>query len=267
MEAFTNYGYKGKELRELNKCRIHLQVTFLLDITDGQGRKIRQSIQVGTRDKITPYTFTNWPRQPVPNQSPKQLWKKALSRCFLQGRTNILRTQLGKWTKPTPTLPYYDPTTQITFYYKEEQQAWQSLHNLPRQLGQPLTWIQLPLLSTTPFASHRALGTTETHGTSNMPGARPQLLPMTPVDADPFDDIKGNTQRLAHSLTTGRAKSITDGSFKDNFGTAAFRFWNEQGDQFTALHITPGTPSTQGPYRSDSLKIDNCFLHEDMGES
>ena len=133
-------------------------------------------IKVGTRDKMTPYTFTNWPRQPVPNQSQKQLWKKALSRCFLQGRTNILRTQLGKWTKPTPTLPYYDPTTQITFYYKEEQQAWQSLHNLPRQLGQPLTWIQLPLLSTTPFASHRALGTTETHGTSNMPGARPQLL-------------------------------------------------------------------------------------------
>lgn len=125
-------------------------------------------IKVGTRDKMTPYTFTNWPRQPVPNQSQKQLWKKALSRCFLQGRTNILRTQLGKWTKPTPTLPYYDPTTQITFYYKEEQRAWQSLHNLPRQLGQPLTWIQLPLLSTTPFATHKAFGTTETHGTNEI---------------------------------------------------------------------------------------------------
>jgi hypothetical protein len=40
MEAFMHNGYKGKELRELNKCRLYLQCTNLADITNGKGNKI-----------------------------------------------------------------------------------------------------------------------------------------------------------------------------------------------------------------------------------
>jgi hypothetical protein len=37
MEAFMQNGYKGKERRELNKCRLYLQCTNLADITSGKG--------------------------------------------------------------------------------------------------------------------------------------------------------------------------------------------------------------------------------------
>jgi hypothetical protein len=40
MEAFMQNGYKGKELRELNKCRLYLLCTTLADIANGKGDKL-----------------------------------------------------------------------------------------------------------------------------------------------------------------------------------------------------------------------------------
>jgi hypothetical protein len=40
MEAFMHNGYKGKELCELNKCRLYLQCVNLADITNGKSNKI-----------------------------------------------------------------------------------------------------------------------------------------------------------------------------------------------------------------------------------
>jgi hypothetical protein len=40
MEAFMQNGYKGKALRDLNKCRLYLQCTNLVDITNGKGNKV-----------------------------------------------------------------------------------------------------------------------------------------------------------------------------------------------------------------------------------
>jgi hypothetical protein len=42
MEAFMQNGYKGKELRELNKCRLYLHCTNLADITRVKAPKSSQ---------------------------------------------------------------------------------------------------------------------------------------------------------------------------------------------------------------------------------
>jgi hypothetical protein len=39
MEEFMQNGYKGKDLRELNKCRLFLQCKTLADIANGKGDK------------------------------------------------------------------------------------------------------------------------------------------------------------------------------------------------------------------------------------
>jgi hypothetical protein len=40
MEAFMQNEYKGKELLELNKCRLYLRCTTLADIANGKGDKL-----------------------------------------------------------------------------------------------------------------------------------------------------------------------------------------------------------------------------------
>jgi hypothetical protein len=44
MEAFVHNGYKGNDLRDLNKCRLYLQCTNLADITNGKGDKILAAV-------------------------------------------------------------------------------------------------------------------------------------------------------------------------------------------------------------------------------
>jgi hypothetical protein len=61
MEAFMQNGYKGKELRELNNCRLYLQCTNLTDITNGKGNKILAAAIQCHRSALIERKQYEWP--------------------------------------------------------------------------------------------------------------------------------------------------------------------------------------------------------------
>jgi hypothetical protein len=63
--------------------------------------------------------------------------------------------------------------------------------------------------------------------------------------------IQGDLNRLLQTIEDGTAYSGTDGSYKDEHGTAAFRIQNDLGDQITGCNITPGLQEHQSAYRSE----------------
>jgi hypothetical protein len=63
--------------------------------------------------------------------------------------------------------------------------------------------------------------------------------------------IQGDLNRLLQTIEDGTAYSGTDGSYKDGYGTAAFRIQNDLGDQITGCNITPGLQEQQSAYRSE----------------
>jgi hypothetical protein len=91
MEAFMQNGYKGKELRELNKCKLYLHCTNLADITNGKGTKILAAAIQCHQSALIEQKKQAWLTQPAPNQLQKFLWRKAMDKCFtLHRRTNVL---------------------------------------------------------------------------------------------------------------------------------------------------------------------------------
>jgi hypothetical protein len=63
--------------------------------------------------------------------------------------------------------------------------------------------------------------------------------------------IQGDLNRLLQTIEDGTAYSGTDGSYKDGYGTAAFRIQNDLEDHITGFNITPGLQEQQSAYRSE----------------
>jgi hypothetical protein len=63
--------------------------------------------------------------------------------------------------------------------------------------------------------------------------------------------IQGDLNRLLQTIEDGTVYSGMDGSYKDGYGTAAFRIQNDLGDQITGCNITPGLQEHQLAYRSE----------------
>jgi hypothetical protein len=52
-------------------------------------------------------------------------------------------------------------------------------------------------------------------------------------------------------LGSGTARAVSDGSFKDKFGTAAFTVVDDMDTSIIGLNVVPGHPDDQGAYRSE----------------
>jgi hypothetical protein len=114
IEEFMHNGSKGKEICELNKCRLYLQCANLADITNGKGDKILTAAIQCRRSPLIEQKQYEWPTQPAPYQLPKLLWRKALHKCFTQHRrTNVLRQLLGTWYSLPSHLIRYNPDNRM----------------------------------------------------------------------------------------------------------------------------------------------------------
>jgi hypothetical protein len=56
---------------------------------------------------------------------------------------------------------------------------------------------------------------------------------------------------IVRSLLLGSARAISDGSFKDKFGTSAFTIIDNQDTSILGLNVVPGHPDDQSAYRSE----------------
>jgi len=74
MRAFAQYGYKGQELRDLNRCHMFLQAIWISDICDGMGWEILLNAWDGQYPLDSPF---HWPPTIVTHPD-WQLWQQAL---------------------------------------------------------------------------------------------------------------------------------------------------------------------------------------------
>jgi len=79
MLNFWNASYWGETLTQLNKCCLWLQVTTVVDITNGQGQYILETSLEGIHMIIQPKQWC-WPKQGQPPSSWWELWHQAVTK-------------------------------------------------------------------------------------------------------------------------------------------------------------------------------------------
>jgi hypothetical protein len=77
MEVFANKKITAKEIKDINRCRIYLQVLYLSDITDIAGHHIEAWVIKAKRDG-TRSSKWEWPIQQRPPTAAWKVWNKAI---------------------------------------------------------------------------------------------------------------------------------------------------------------------------------------------
>jgi hypothetical protein len=72
--------------------------------------------------------------------------------------------------------------------------------------------------------------------------------------------LPSDLKPIIDSLKSGSARAISDGSFKDKFGTSTFTILNDCACSILGLNVVPGHPDDQGAYRSELAGLFGIFL-------
>jgi hypothetical protein len=266
IRAFQQVGYKGKLLGQLNACRMFLNITTVADMATGCGKYVTQLTWTGKKD-ITRYRRYDWPNQGEPVNSDWILWKEAVSRALCD-RPQVLRKRLGRWLHESKTHWYYSESEERLYHLEGEV-----IHYYPRAPGNASraakSKFYLPQRVTSlPSDAQRATveiarsqvvltGWAPTRSRYNMEVPSLQEYIQKQVHKDvrwaverffPTDD--GAT--IADAIRQGNAIGVSNGSFKDKFGTACWILQGETADgEIKCPCLVPGNGSVQSAYRSE----------------
>ena len=106
-----NQAFSDREVKDINNCRLFLQVETITDIATNRGNKIRESVRKG--ESSGSISNLLWPVQQKPATTGKRkawiAWRKFLDLICTHG--NNLRQPLGEWRDTTNQrwTEYYDP--------------------------------------------------------------------------------------------------------------------------------------------------------------
>jgi hypothetical protein len=132
------------ELRQINNCRMFLQVIFLSEITKDNGKHILECALYGHIDNQGRSTLSSlstttadWPVQPRPDSNTWATWKKFISLLTLPNSSTKLLNPLGNWIQqahPIRTWHYrlHCATNVITSHVGNVIQAYQLTSNRTR---------------------------------------------------------------------------------------------------------------------------------------
>lgn len=282
MDALDGPHFTSSELKDINVCRIYKKVTFLSDITTGDG--IRLSNHAWTDSQNCRKTEYKYNHQHYPNRRQWTAWKAAMT--FLnQANTNRLRQPLGRWNvsakEHTDNWDY--------FYDKSQQHLLQQLKTgqwikhikttgRTRQFSFDVQGIGISppssitnLVRTTVIYSSSEEVSMEGYSPWTPPNtkqcadntAHPCLLQSIKSHCQTFSDSQWavkhfetspNISQLLQDYTNGNAIMVGDGSYNDTigFGAGASIVSSADGTEFIIVGgPTPGPSSIQSPYRSE----------------
>ena len=262
MEIFsTTPRISPKELAILNHCRLFLRVKLLSDLCTGDGLSLRPDI-LDLRTPLDTRTSHLWPRTGVPNASRWRFWRDTLIKCFipLQSRSHRLRTPLGPWCKPPPGWTWYLSPSQNQLYHLElnGQYAVYAQATTRHSTRQPTFLLTASWICTLP---RDALPTTasQARGHVRHTGTSPIINPR-----DECSHVTGQGMAVSHpssfpdlllGISRGTAIAVTDGSFKDGLGTAAFAICPsllcDPTASYTLVNCTPGCHDDIDAYRAE----------------
>ena len=266
METFCENGFSAKELRLLNICRLYLRVIFVSDFGTGDGL----SIDCDHKDRRTPFTHHNkfcWPRAGKPTNHCWALWDRAINtliHCEDRRWPLRLKKPLGKWQAiPEGWNDFIDITTNRLFR-RQTNGRFQMAQQQTRRYGTRNPIYRATLEDTNPPTDTRPT-TIRIRGETWMEtGHQPALPPVAAAVSTWWGTIIRRPQTLdsvIQGLQDGTAIVLTDGSFKNGLGTAAYalRACAADPDGIDAVNITPGWPEEVDPYRAELGGIYGCI--------
>ncbi len=107
INEFIRLEYTETNLVRLNRVRKHFKVIYMSDVTEGNGKKIKENIYNGIKDYTTTSKYV-WGKE-VPATKDYKIWRLAM-RNITQDR--ILPRRLGKWLETSHNIERwsYDKT-------------------------------------------------------------------------------------------------------------------------------------------------------------
>jgi hypothetical protein len=93
MEVFAHNIFTAKEIKDINRCRMYLQVFYLSDVTGIAGYPIEAWVIKGKRDD-TRSSKWEWPIQQRPSTVAWKVWNKAIGEAFTEEKD--ITHQLGE---------------------------------------------------------------------------------------------------------------------------------------------------------------------------
>jgi hypothetical protein len=241
MEKYVEHGYRGAELKSLNNCRMHIQAVCLSDLCTAGGRQITDMVM---DVQLNPYrsSLFSWPRSHRPSLQRRRLWQSALQKVSCRSTESQLlyhpllpfsttALQTWQWSYSPAEQRLFSPNGSQWDYFHVTAGQRQSVNRHYRQGGSSDT---LP-----PDARAALVVRQRTHGCLISFGLPAASAP-TRTHSQPFSTMldslpsasKWTIQEYAlpmdltpllASIRDGSARAVSDGSFKDKFGTAASR--------------------------------------------
>ena len=264
-EIAESKSFTKAELQHINRCRLHLQVTCLSDITTGNGDQLSDTYSC-TKDNNRNKSTTLWPIQPKPGKRSIALWKKALRKCFPR-IDGILQHTLQRWTrKDNNWIWYYHPKTQRIFqrYINNTWKIWRRQGR--GRIGKRPKYKYENRSLHKPSDSFRATINRQDKSIIILTGWAEEIiiedsdiLPRVEQWATNEAIVTQNEEKvIVNAIKTQQLRIVSDGSYnKDNqTGTAAWIA--ETIDGTTAISgtlISPGPGDVQGSHRSELTGI------------
>jgi hypothetical protein len=94
MEVFTKKNFTAKEMKDINRCRMYLQVLYLSDVIDIAGHHKEPCVIKGKRDGMRSSKW-EWPIQQQPPTAAWKVWNMEIKEAFTEEED--ITHQLGEW--------------------------------------------------------------------------------------------------------------------------------------------------------------------------
>ena len=265
MDILTNASYKKSQIRMFNRCRLYARVHTVSDITTGDGRFLIPDIILGSNPMKAFHRSkqSQWPKQAEPTLQDCKGWLYAL-RTQLTSRRDTLRQPLGRWLRiPDENHSRYEPSTN-SVYIKQGNQ-WNHYQKAPITIGQREPQYEFVNHQEPPKRATIAVAWKH-EGKIHTTGSR--RLIESPYELAPFEAVVQKIQRasswvfkthprlrfvtiqrIRDAIRASTAIAVTDGSYKDNNGTAAMCILSTS--IWKSTSSTPGPEKIVNPYRSE----------------
>ena len=266
MEFFATCTYSAKELRLLNLCRMYLRIIFVSDLATGKGTHLDSQF-LQQRQPFNHHTEYNWPPAGNPSKHCWAMWDAAIQQLVHPAdrhSTYRLKQDLGAWTRTPPGWTSFLDPVSGRMYRRDAQNLYSFATPLPQRYGTRNTRylqqdgrILLPTSAVPTTAQIRGRLWSHTGITSHHNLQHPDDNQW----ASTVLRRPSHMQHLIHGIRTGTAIMVTDGSFKDGLGTAAFALRGHlmDLDGVDAVNMTPGWHGEIDPYRAELGGIYGCI--------
>ena len=274
-EIVHSNKFKPSELQKINRCRIHLQVMLLSEITDGYGEKFTMAYTCHkNKSRQSPFL---WPIQPRPENTIIRWWKKAIKACFLKENTQELNQPMGRWLRfqSKEKWQWYYINQSKTIYQKHNDRwkIWNRTSKAGR-LGKYPTFSFRSYGIQLPREAQRATVQIQHDSLIQLTGWCHSLPEILQNNAEEIEDQEGfitETQLnkeeidiLKEAMHNGDMKIVSDGSYRkdERYSTAGWITEDRRRQiNLKGSLITPGSEESHCSHRSELSGILGAIIN------